>query len=303
MHMQLLEQLAELGESERKRAETVVENLSTLGSQGENLAAVAHDARNMVTALDLYCDLLQEPGVLGEPFTHYGSELKLVAAASRRLVDKLAGLDPEETQDEDALSRTQLEKLAIESSAHNQRSQSKRWHSVPSKTIENLAAETLYNRNLLSAVAGPAVSVTVNVEGAAQPVQMSGEDLTRILVNLVKNAAEAMAGVGRIHINLWESCGEPGNAPWLTLNVEDNGPGIPDRLLSTVFEPGQSAHRNSAALVRPDQWPVAHRGLGLSITRSIVEAAGGFIHAANRDPVGACIQIELPVQACQRAHS
>jgi signal transduction histidine kinase len=132
---------------------------------------------------------------------------------------------------------------------------------------------------------------------------MSGEDLTRILVNLVKNAAEAMAGVGRIHINLWESCGEPGNAPWLTLNVEDNGPGIPDRLLSTVFEPGQSAHRNSTALVRPDQWPVAHRGLGLSITRSIVEAAGGFIHAANRDPVGACFQIELPVQACERAHS
>ena len=31
---------------------------------GESLAEVAHDARNMVTALALYCDLLEEPGVL-----------------------------------------------------------------------------------------------------------------------------------------------------------------------------------------------------------------------------------------------
>jgi hypothetical protein len=47
----------------------------------------------MVTALGLYCDLLEEPGVLAAPFTHYGNELRLVAAASRRLVEKLVALD------------------------------------------------------------------------------------------------------------------------------------------------------------------------------------------------------------------
>ena len=51
----------------------------------------------MVTALDLYCDLLQEPGVLAAPFAHYGGELRLVAAASRRLVDKLVSVNPEDT--------------------------------------------------------------------------------------------------------------------------------------------------------------------------------------------------------------
>ena len=50
--------------TERKRVETVVETLATLRSHGEALAEVAHDARNMVTALGLYCDLLEEPGVL-----------------------------------------------------------------------------------------------------------------------------------------------------------------------------------------------------------------------------------------------
>ena len=58
------------------------------------------------------------------------------------------------------------------------------------------------------------------------PVRMSGEDLTRILVNLVKNAVEAMPAGGRIQLSLRESPTEPGADPWLTLNVEDNGPGI-----------------------------------------------------------------------------
>src|SRR5579864_5445173 len=86
-------ELARLDGRERKRVEAVVETLATLGSRGESVAEVAHDARNMVTALGLYCDLLEEPGVLANPFAHYGSELRLVAAASRRLVEKLVALE------------------------------------------------------------------------------------------------------------------------------------------------------------------------------------------------------------------
>ena len=48
----------------KKRGEAVVETLAFLRSEGESVAEVAHDARNMVTALGLYCDLLEEPGVL-----------------------------------------------------------------------------------------------------------------------------------------------------------------------------------------------------------------------------------------------
>ena len=53
-----------IAESERRRVEAVVETLANLRNGGESLAEVAHDARNMVTALGLYCDLLEEPGVL-----------------------------------------------------------------------------------------------------------------------------------------------------------------------------------------------------------------------------------------------
>src|ERR1019366_1348355 len=91
--MQQIEQTAVLDGAERKRVEAVVETLANLRSRSENLEEVAHDARNMVTALGLYCDLLQEPGVLAIPYAHYGNELRLVAAASRRLVEKLVALD------------------------------------------------------------------------------------------------------------------------------------------------------------------------------------------------------------------
>jgi signal transduction histidine kinase len=124
-------------------------------------------------------------------------------------------------------------------------------------------------------------------------VQMSSEDLTRILVNLVRNSAEAMSRVGRIHISLWESRGED-NTSWIVLNVEDNGPGLPENVLLKIFE-----QRESCAL-SPDPFAfgegsLPHRGLGLSINRFIVEAAGGTIRAANRDPAGADVRIELPV--------
>ncbi len=76
-----------------ERVETAMETLAGLHGTSESLGEVAHDARNMVTALELYCDLLEEPGVLNPAFNHYAHELRLVAAASRRLVEKLLVLD------------------------------------------------------------------------------------------------------------------------------------------------------------------------------------------------------------------
>jgi len=169
-----------------------------------------------------------------------------------------------------------------------------RWRNVAAEPITNLAEELLANRNLLASLVGPTIGLTTDVLGGALPIRMTSEDLTRILVNLARNAAEAMSGVGRIHISLRESSGEPDNSPWLTINVEDNGPGLNEQVLARLFEPLSPVREGEPV---QGGWPMAHRGLGLSITRSIVEAAGGMIHAANRDPVGACFQIELPVSA------
>jgi signal transduction histidine kinase len=295
---------------DRRRVEHVVETLATLRSEGENLAELAHDARNMVTALGLYCDLLEEPGVLAAPFRHYAQELRLVAAASRRLVEKLVALDaPADLQTHlgrspsfgfgrwPVLTAANRNAGSPAASAREGASvmpvqQSRRLDLLPAIPIANLAAELLANRNMLGALAGPSIALTMDVEGGAQPVRLTGEDLTRLLVNLVKNSSEAMPRGGRIHLALRERAAEAGAAACLVLTVDDNGPGISGEALEKIFIPGYTSHGDA----EPGQiWPSKHRGLGLAITRSIIEAAGGRISASNREQGGARIEIELPL--------
>lgn len=261
----------------------------------DNLADLAHDVRNMVTALGLYCELLDEPGVLLPSFRHYSSELKQLAAASRDLVDRLTRIGgepgtPGNSPTDAALNR----ETGLLSELHKQYQDPRYWAAIPASMISDLASELESNRNLLAALAGPRISVSVETEGATCPVSLSSEDLTRILVNMVKNAVEAMPNGGRLHFALRESPAAPGENPVLILDVEDNGPGVPEEACERIFEPGFTTHGRDTR--EKDAWRASHRGLGLSITRSIVEAAGGRIHMANRDPIGACFQMELPVR-------
>ena len=318
-----------MGVAERKRVEAVVETMATVGCQGESVAEVAHDARNMVTALGLYCDLLEEPGVLSAPFMHYGNELRLVAAASRQLVEKLVALggkrpvSPLTGLNSSLSASTEIGRKAslaagpgsfdavfagrsplapgignqFEHGRHDTNRQEKagRWELMPAAPIENLTAELLANHNLLAALAGPLIVLTVDVAGGARGVRLTGEDLTRVLVNMVKNAAEAMPEGGRIQIELHERPAAAGAVETLALTIQDNGPGIPEGAFEQIFAPGYTTRAKGTE--PRGSWPVIHRGLGLSISRSIVESAGGRMTVANRDPGGACFEIELPVRA------
>jgi signal transduction histidine kinase len=287
---------------ERKRVETMVETLAAVRGRGESLAEVAHDARNMVAALDLYCDLLDQPGVLGSTFAHYASELRLVAAASRKLVEKLVTLEaggPQQLSlwrngDSRNGDRTRggrsLEPATIHPLAFARFSDP-----LPSQPVASLAAELHATRNLLAALAGPSIAVAVDIDGGALPVRITAEDLTRALVNLVKNAVEAMPDGGELRISLRENA----ERRRVTLSVEDSGPGILPEALELIFAAGYSsplARISSQTIIqtRSQAAMAPHRGLGLSITRSIVEAAGGRIFAENRAQGGARIVMELP---------
>jgi len=297
--------------------EAVVETLTAMHSHGESLAELAHDARNMVTALSLYCDLLEEPGVLSAPHRHYGSELRLVAEASRRLVEKLAMLEagedqagedaarpgtdragqgrlfpeppdpafpwvlvpPEPTSSESGPPIQAPARPGLRRDSRPERMQESLSEFYPAAAIEDFRAELLASRNLLAAIAGPSIAVTATAgDGGAWPVWMTSENLIRALVNLVKNSAEAIAGPGSIELHLHERRGGSGAVEGLILSIEDSGPGIPEEWLEKVFEPGFTTRAN----VPDGRWITGHRGLGLSIAHSITAAAGGRIRAENR---------------------
>lgn len=269
--------------------------------QADDLAEVAHDVRNMVTALGLYCDLLQQPGVLTEAYRHYGNELNLVAIASRRLAEKLALLDAAGAAGAPLLPSPlggpgkKPVKSAFDPPLRGaQKRPAQFWDTISGIPIDNLAAELSANRNLLAALAGPGVTLTVHTEDGTLPVHLTGEDLTRVLVNLVKNAAEAMPAGGKIEVRLRRGHPLSGAEQALLLTLDDTGPGIPPHALDSIFAAGFSTKARSSI---DSGWPASHRGLGLSITRSIVEAAGGTITAANRHPAGARFTLQLPVRS------
>lgn len=281
-------------------------------NHAEEIGALAHDARNMLLALDLYCDLLDEPGVLCAPFRHYAGELRLVAGASRRLVEKLALLEcgehrhgnqkvHEREPEQAGLEQVGPTLVSMSAARPYVRSYAQyrfsekaelpiaNWprfarrqilHAV--RPIESMAEELLANQNLLSALAGPGITLGVSIAGGQSPVAMTGDDLTRVLVNLVKNAAEAMPAGGHIQIVLEQARG------LLRLSVADTGCGIPPEALDTIFVSGYSTHvdldanGDEEAGLGDEVWPSHRRGLGLAIVRSIVTAAGGTVRAANR---------------------
>jgi PAS domain S-box-containing protein len=118
------------------------------------------------------------------------------------------------------------------------------------------------------------------------PVAADPTLMRQVLVNLIKNAEEALAETPEPRIKLRTHASAGG----VVLCVEDNGPGFPETLMKRLFEP--------YATTKPKG-----TGLGLAIVKKIVEEHHGSIEVRNLDPRGASICITLPVlEAMENGH-
>jgi signal transduction histidine kinase len=112
------------------------------------------------------------------------------------------------------------------------------------------------------------------------------DDLHRSVTNLVENAVR-FGAEATIRLRL--------SAERVTIDVEDDGPGVPDAQKSNVLEPfvrGDDA-RNM------DQ--TAGFGLGLSIARAVVLAHDGALSLHDRQPRGLIVRVELPVRQSRQS--
>ncbi len=102
----------------------------------------------------------------------------------------------------------------------------------------------------------------------------------QVLVNLLKNAAEALQSGGSIAITTRDHVNFNG-AEFVEIVVADSGPGIPGSILETLFQPVQSTKG------------AQHSGLGLTIVHSLVKELGGMI-SCRSDNTGTRFQVLLP---------
>jgi PAS domain S-box-containing protein len=113
-------------------------------------------------------------------------------------------------------------------------------------------------------------------EGPAVALLADGDQLDQLLINLVRNAAEAALETSG-HVTIaWKL-----DRGWLEVSVEDDGPGIADT--QNLFVPFFTT--------KPDG-----TGIGLALSRQIAESHGGTLALANREGARGCVaRLRLPI--------
>jgi two-component system nitrogen regulation sensor histidine kinase GlnL len=127
----------------------------------------------------------------------------------------------------------------------------------------------------------------LNLDPSIPPIRGDESLLTRLLLNLVKNAAEAVEPGGRIEIttriatdyHLMSSDNRP--VPWVVIEVVDNGPGINTTDIDQIFTPFFTTKSQGT-------------GLGLATCQKIADSHNGVIKARNRDDKGAIFTLSIP---------
>lgn len=156
---------------------------------------------------------------------------------------------------------------------------------LPKPRLEQLSAlELLETTSRL--YGSPPESITVELDSArlaAADLPMVSADrdqLGRALINLVKNAIEAMQASGGI-VLLDAEANERGGKPGVTLRVSDNGPGMTDEVKGRLFKPYFTTKKTGT-------------GLGLAIVEQIVAEHAGAIDVTTSPGAGTTFDVWLP---------
>jgi signal transduction histidine kinase len=120
------------------------------------------------------------------------------------------------------------------------------------------------------------VRVELLLEEDPPPARIGPDALRQVLLNLTLNAIEASESGGTVRLTAAPCEGG------VAIAVEDEGPGVPEPLRERLFEPFFSTKARAG-------------GLGLAITRRLVEEAGGAIHVEDCTPRGARFRVTLPL--------
>jgi C4-dicarboxylate-specific signal transduction histidine kinase len=130
------------------------------------------------------------------------------------------------------------------------------------------------------------ISVVTRLSGGLPQVMADRVQLQQVILNLIVNAADAMASITDrarvVMVSSWKQ-----NASVL-VTIEDNGPGVEPKNIECIFEPFYTTKSEGM-------------GMGLSICRSIIESYEGRLFATLNHPCGLIMHISLPTGAAHDA--
>lgn len=159
--------------------------------------------------------------------------------------------------------------------------------------IEQLIHQTLALSLDPTSIGNHKPQIHTQLEDNLPPLKGSASELQQVLLNLLRNARQALAQQvlpkGEIHIRAFRQPLEPSvktpQAPLLTIEVQDNGPGMSEHVRRHIFEPFFTTKAQGTGT-----------GLGLSVSYFIItERHRGSIEVKSSPEKGTCFTIKLPL--------
>ena len=221
------------------------------------MSTVTHELRTPLTSIRAFSEIL-----LDDPDMDAGRRTEFVTIITK------------ETERLTRLINQVLDLAKIESGRAD-------WH-VARVDVTAVVVDTLARMQPVFNERG--VRVETRLSDRLPAVRADLDRLVQVLMNLLSNAVKFCApGNGRIDVALSEQGGE------VRVDVRDNGPGIPLDVQSTIFEKFRQA--GDMMTGKPQG-----TGLGLHISRQIIDHFGGRLWVESRPGEGACFSFTLPAE-------
>lgn len=253
---------------------------STMGKRRDEVADLAHDFDHMAERLQALI----------------GSQKQLLSDVSHELRSPLARLQVAlglARQREQHQSNAELDRIEREAERLNEligqllsltrlESGKQLTHSEP-VDIATLLEEVAENADFEAHAANRQVRI---IDSASATIEANEALLRSALENVVRNAVRYTNENTSVDITLQH---DPEQAGWLVIHVRDHGSGVPDDMLTRLFEPfvrvGDARDRESGGY-----------GLGLAIAERAIHLHGGVISASNEPSSGLNVHIHLPLK-------
>jgi signal transduction histidine kinase/PAS domain-containing protein len=218
------------------------ENLATIGRMA---AHVAHEIRNPLTTIGGFArSIIKHP----DKPERIAGNAQVIIDEVRRLESILSSVMDFSRPAKPVLTECRLDEL-----------------------LKKVVAETTQT------LAGKGVALDLEIDPDVPPIQADGEKLKQVIINLLRNAAEAMTSGGAIQLRLRRS------GTLVEVDVTDTGPGIPAKIAAKIFSPFFTTKADGT-------------GLGLAVSRKIVEDHGGQLRVRSELGKGSTFVISLPLQ-------
>jgi signal transduction histidine kinase len=257
--------------SEERVIEEETRRRERLASIGELSAGVAHEIRNPLTGIGNCAQVLRDRILPDDPRMRFVQIILDEAARLNRIVDSLLTFARP--------PRPQLRESDV-------------------AEVVRRAFEIEKDR-----LSKGGISAEFRLRGRLPRIFIDPEQILQVLLNVIRNASDAMPeggrcdiecaparrrghlrrGVGQRKSDRFRAAGEPPAAAYVQVRIGDTGRGIPPDVLPRVFDPFFTTRPKGT-------------GLGLSISQSIVIEHGGFISVRSVQGRGTTVTIDLPVE-------